>query len=171
MLERIRQRVEARRAAGEYPPGLEYDLDRHYRSLRDQRRLPTVTVDELRAGLHAVEAASRFDLGQVPDDSRVPGGAALHRAVGRAVQRQLAGVVDQLRGYTEAVQASLGLLVDAADDPPRHVHADLAGQLAAIEERLAAIERRLALEPDPYLELVGRVNALERRAGASPDPG
>ena len=134
----LRARVERRRAAGEYPPGLEEDLDRHFQRIVAHRATPD----------HGVLQARVEELGQlsftreaIPADSSLPGGAALHGLIAKAVARQTEGVLEQVRQLADATRAALEAVLASLEDPYGHVHADLVGQLDAVLERLAAFER------------------------------
>ena len=167
LLTELRHRVEQRRRAGEYPDGLEGDLDRHFRRIQGMQG-GHVTSEQLAEAVETVRAASHFDRGRIEGESRIPGGELAHRAVSKAVGRQIDGVLEQLREYSDTVRDALALLTDAVDDPPRHVHPDLLGILYALDEQLAAIERRLVLDDDPYQALVARLDDLESRLEARP---
>jgi hypothetical protein len=140
----LRAEADARRARGEYPPGLEEELSGHLERITHQAGRP-LAVHQLRAGLARVAEAGRLRWPAAEVASRVPGGAAVHSAVARLVGRQVGGLVEQLRTYVGALDQELSALVDAVEEPATHLHADLAERLDALEDRLAAIERALSL--------------------------
>ena len=84
LLERLRARVEERRASGAYPPGLEHDLDVHFRHIVEHR--PVRNLDALHKAMAAFEEGLRFDVAMIPTGSRVPGGQVLHQAAAPADQ-------------------------------------------------------------------------------------
>lgn len=159
VIAQLRARVEQRRLAGDYPPGLEEDLDRHFRRIAAHRGHPDhlllkERVDRL--------AAVTIDRGAIGLDSGLPGGTALHRLVAKAVARQTEGVLEQVRQFADAVRSSFDAVLAALEDPYGHVHADLVDQLDAVLERLAGFERA----PDDRSAVVGdlrrRIEQLER---------
>ena len=95
----LRARVEERRRAGEYPPGLEQELDAHFQrivSLRGGR-------STFRERLDAVdETTDAFAADAIPLRSRVPGGSFLHRIVAKVVRRQTEGVIAQVQATRAA---------------------------------------------------------------------
>jgi SAM-dependent methyltransferase len=147
LIAELRERVEQRRAAGEYPPGLEEDLERHFRKIL-AHRIASRPVTDLRGPLGAVHAAAAFDPGRIPTQSNLPGGRALHQTVGKAVGRQTAGILGQVSHFAQPVTALLAALVDAVEELGRRLDVDVAGHLDAIYERQAGQERAAALAGD-----------------------
>src|SRR5947208_15527838 len=92
LVEQLRARVEARRQSGEYPPGLEQDLDAHFRHVVAARRGQST----LRGHLDALRDASAFAAERITTASRVRAGAMYHRLIARAVRRQTQGVLAQV---------------------------------------------------------------------------
>ena len=138
LLERLRARVEERRRSGAYPPGLEHDLDVHFRHIVEHR--PVRDLDALMKAMATFERSLVFDTDLIATTSRLPGGETLHRSVAKLISRQTAGIVQQLRDFAEAVRVILWTMVSTMDDPT-HVHADLTAQIDAILDRLAYYER------------------------------
>lgn len=101
LIQRLRERVEERRASGEYPDGLEDDIDRHYREvvargMQDPlRRLHTAVAE--------AERTAELRADAIPADSDLPGGRLLHRIVARLVGRQVEGVLMQVRDHARSV--------------------------------------------------------------------
>jgi len=139
LIESLRDRIAERRESGEYPPGLEEDLEHHFQRIVAHRSDPP--VDRLGPGLSRLDAVPGFSSSRIASSSQVPGGAALHRTVGRVVARQTEGVLQQLQEFADAVRALLHDLVVAVHDPSTHLHVDLLSQVDAVVERLAAYER------------------------------
>jgi SAM-dependent methyltransferase len=113
LLATLRERVEARRRGGVYPPGLEHELDAHFAHLAGDARPPNTALllDELDVARSELEGYS-FARDRISPDSRLPGGMAAHRAVGKAVGRQIDGVLHQAQEQARLVARTLGLLVD-----------------------------------------------------------
>lgn len=136
----LRARVEERRQAGHYPPGLEEDLSAHFRRLLDRRAESPREVD-LRGPLGRVQEALPLHRGRIPVESEFPGGSALHRAVGRVVGRQTQGILEQVQSFAQPVREALEALTTALEDLARELREDIAHQLDAVLERQAAQER------------------------------
>ena len=138
----LRERVEARRRSGEYPPGLEDDLGRHVRIILGHRRDERPPPD-LRSALERASAALPGGPVRPRTDSKVPGGAAVHATVNRVVSRHSQAVSQQLAGFGDPVLAALSALVEAVEQLTREVRVEVASHLEAIYERQAAQERAM----------------------------
>jgi O-antigen chain-terminating methyltransferase len=140
----LRTKVEQRRRAGEYPPGLEEDLASHFRRLLSRRSEAPRPVD-LRGPMTRVEEALPLRADRIPIASQVPAGAALHKVVAKLVGRQTQGILEQVQEFAEPVRQALEALTTAVDDLTREVREDLSGQVSAVLDRQAAQERAEAL--------------------------
>lgn len=155
----LRRTVDERRRAGDYPPGLEDELDAHLRRILAHRA--SVEPYAFRQRLGELIEASRFDVARISLESESAASAALHRAVARLVGRQTQGVLEQVQAFADAVRAALETLQRSLEDPHDHVHADLVGQLDAVLERLASYERAPADAAPVVADLLRRVEELE----------
>lgn len=161
LLADLRATVAERRARGEFPEGLEEELDQHFRRIAAARRVPT-SLDPLRAQIDALLAASRFSAARIPTDSAAPGGAALHRSLSRLFARQAEGILQQVQEFADRTREALSGLVDLLGDANTHVHEELAGLVDAHTEILSARER-FPSEPAGRLDdLTRRLERLER---------
>ena len=140
MIAQLRERVERRRQAGEYPEGLEEDLDRHFRRILAHRATPE--HGQLQARVRELSELS-FTSAAIGTDSGMPGGAVLHGLVAKAVARQTEGILQQVRQLADATTRALEAVVASLEDPYGHVHADLVDQLDAVLDRLAKFEKTL----------------------------
>lgn len=100
LIRELRARVEERRAGGEYPDGLERDLDRHFREV--VARGVHDPVRRFHTALAEAERTAEMRAEAIPADSEVPGGRLVHRAVARLVGRQVEGVLMQAREHARA---------------------------------------------------------------------
>lgn len=128
-----------RRARGDYPPGLEAELDEHYR-LVSGRSSGSATD-----ALSAIDAFTNRPPLVVPTDidtsSSMPGGTRVHRVVGGTVTRHQAALITELNEMLAALNATLRAIA-ATLDPWARIEAEIAGRLDAIEGRLADLQRR-----------------------------
>ncbi|MGH9181811.1 MAG: methionine biosynthesis protein MetW, partial [Acidimicrobiales bacterium] len=139
LVEQLRDRVEQRRRQGAYPPGLEADLDDHFRRIVAHRVQPG--LDELKQRLGRLDLHMGFDPARIASSSQVVGGTAVHRGVSKLVARQTSGVLQQVMEFADAVRDVLRSAVAALEDPDSHVHAELVGQIDHVLERMAHYER------------------------------
>jgi SAM-dependent methyltransferase len=162
LLEQLRHRVEERRNQGDYPAGLEDDRDSHFRRIASQR---IGDIEAVQVSLLHLESTLAFNAARIPIASDQPGGELAHKALRKAFGRQTQGVFDQVRVFAEAVRDALQALVAVLETPGTHEHADLAGRLDTVLERLAQLERApgagAGADRAATADLVARIERLE----------
>src|SRR6185503_2671081 len=122
LLAQLRERVEERRRRGDYPPGLEQDLESHFRRIVSHGGAQA--LESVRSSLQSMETRMSFTRGRIPPESRYPGGSLVHRSVARLVSRQTQGVLDQVGAFALVVRETFESLLDVLETPSTHVHAD-----------------------------------------------
>ena len=160
LLDELRATVEERRADGSYPPGLEEDLEAHFRRIVTHRVVQD--LGRLDEQIEALMALPGVSADRIPATSDRPGGAALHRAVGRVLARQAQGILEQVEELSRALKAVVEELARLIRLPNTHLHPDLLGQVDALQERLTALERQPATTPLGVADLGRRIERLER---------
>src|SRR5437763_1545788 len=95
LVARLRAKVEQRRQQGVYPPGLEDELDQHFRRIAAHRVIPDFSAVE--QALAAMEAKATFSVGRIATASGVPGGQLVHRLLAKALRRQTEGILAQVQ--------------------------------------------------------------------------
>jgi hypothetical protein len=143
LITQLRARVDARRQAGAYPPGLEEEMSAHFQRILNQRREPTPLPD-IAAPVRRSAKALPLQVSRIPLTSGFPAGEILHRSIAKVVSRQTQGVMQQVQGFAEPVQSALEALTIAVEELSRAVYSDIAQSLDALYERQAACERLLA---------------------------
>ena len=159
LIDELRARVVERRNSGFYPPGLEEELDAHFKRIVAHRRM--TDMRSLRGTLAALEIRGMFSPDRIPLSTSIPGGQRIHQAVSKVVSRQTQGILEQVQDFGDTVREALETIADALEDPYGHVHADIVGQLDAVWERLAAFERGPVDDATAVADLRRRVEALE----------
>lgn len=161
LLEELQQRVNRRRAAGEYPEGLEESLDGHFQRIAE--RIPSrYDQSRLRAALGKLEADMGFTPARISAESGVPGGSAMHRAVAKAVSRQTQGILEQTQVFADAVRDTLKEIIAAIEHPHGHEHSEMLGQVDALFDRLGALERSPSDSAAAVADLRVRIESLEQ---------
>jgi SAM-dependent methyltransferase len=140
LVDELRHRIEQRRREGFYPDRLEQDLEAHFQRIAAHRPAP-YDYSELHRRLAGLDHAMGFSPAHIPYDSGLPGGAALHRVVGKAVSRQTAGILEQMITFGNAVRDLFRELLVALEHPNAHVHSELLGQVDALMERIGELDR------------------------------
>ena len=147
ILAQLQAKVEERRRAGFYPPGLEEDMTTHTRRMLHHHSTVRPQAD-LRAHVREVETALPFDAERISAVSGLPAGELIHRAVAKVVSRQTSGALAEVEGFARPVRDALAAIVDALEGFMESVR----GDLDALYDRQAAHERALAaatgLPPD-----------------------
>jgi 2-polyprenyl-3-methyl-5-hydroxy-6-metoxy-1,4-benzoquinol methylase len=146
LLKTLRDRVELRRRNGDYPPGLEAELDRHFeRIMGDRPPTPSFLLAELDQSL---DDLSHFEYRRdsISTESRLPGGSALHRGVAKSVARQIQGVLEQAQDQSHRVVRTIALmakttnmLAEAYDTRVIQQLDDLQIQLAEDQDKMQAL--------------------------------
>jgi SAM-dependent methyltransferase len=161
LLETLRSRVRDRREAGDYPSGLEVNLEAHFQRIVGTRA--GSDRSEFRAKLDRLAAFSSFSPDRIQMWSKVPGGSSIHRGVGKVTGRQTQGVLDQVQQFANALRDVLDELADTASDDHDHSHPDLVGMVDVLVERWASYERAPIESAAGMADLHRRVEALEAR--------
>lgn len=135
----VAEQVAIGRSDGTYPAGLESDLDAHWR--RVAARPDEVPRHRLHRAFDDYVDGAAFSVPAPPPSSGAPGGAAIHKIVGKTVSRHMSDLVLQLDDFARSVQEMFASIIAVLDDVPAHVHTDLIGQLEAMEGQLAELGR------------------------------
>ena len=152
----LRQRVDQRRASGEYPPGLEAQLETGFAVVMDQVRVHQGGTAELLALASVVrDREPAIDVGARAGASRLPLGSVLHRAIGRSATRQISPVADGLRMLRIDV-------ADALDEVRRLIETQRGADERVLNDVIGGVVDRLSVIDG----LAAAVEQLERRVGA-----
>jgi O-antigen chain-terminating methyltransferase len=146
LLATLRDRVERRRLDGAYPPGLEADLQEHFRGLTgDRPPSPAFLLNELDQALEAV-STYHFHRRELNTSSRIPGGSMVHRAFAKGVGREMQSVLDQVQEQSQRVARAVALVVrttnmlaDVYDKRVLQQLDDLQAQLAEEQDRMQRV--------------------------------
>jgi hypothetical protein len=162
-LSRIQARISERREAGDYPVGLEDELDRHYRQVSDTLHGTSPALRSATAAVQRVATTGGFASERISYDSRFPVGSVAHRAVGKVTIRQTHGVLQQMQEFSAATRDALEACLAALRENAVHTHPELERRVAYVVDKLASFEAA----KDELLVLETRVAALEARLAAS----
>ncbi len=153
----LRERIADRRAAGDYPIGLEQQLESEFQGMLRAIDRHEIDTEKLGALVQSVIVAAHEMRLDAATDSRVPGGSTAHYATARVVSRHITPLAESVR--------DLGVSVaEALDEVRRLVQAQSAADerqlldvLAGVMDRLAVIDHLVELTTD----LERRVTQLE----------
>ena len=153
----LRQQVAERRLAGDYPVGLEQQLESEFQGMMraiDRNEIGTETLGALVQSVIAAAHEMRID---AATDSRVPGGSTAHHAAGRVVNRHITPLAESVRDLGVSVADALGevrWLVQAQSAADERQLLDV---LSGVMDRLAVIDHLV----EPTTDLERRVTQLE----------
>ena len=148
-----------------YPAGLEETLDQHFERLIGERPRPSPA--EVHAELAgAVKDLVDFDYSRARIEltSGLPGGRFAHRAIGKAVSRQIDGVLQQSREHSAKVLRILSLLEEVTDSIGHEFDTKVLQQLDDLQVRVAE-QARLIRHLEQTLQ-----DTRERLPGALVEP-
>jgi 2-polyprenyl-3-methyl-5-hydroxy-6-metoxy-1,4-benzoquinol methylase len=133
----LKARIEKRRDASEYPDDIEATLDEHFDRLVGVRpRSSPALHDELQAALRELNQVA-FSRARIDPASRLPGGRIVHRAMSRALSRQLDGVLSQIEQQNWLVTHAIALLGEIASTIGNEFDTKVLQQLDDLQVRLA----------------------------------
>ena len=149
LLANIREQVRLRRLNGDYPPGLEEELEAEFRGIVNQERRDWSGVRRrLEERVDAVHRAFGEVNGLGPTQSRIPGGSLLHRLVRKTVARQTTSLAFQVRHASAELVELVSLIAElqmSQEDADRRLVAHLS---KSVLDRLAVVDHLAILVRD-----------------------
>jgi hypothetical protein len=110
----LEQRVARRRSDGAYPPGLEDELDAHWRRIAHRPR--AMRLDTPNEAFERYVERAAFHVPTPEFTSGMPGGTKIHEIVSKTVVRHTQDLVLQLDEFARLVQDVLASVLIAFDD-------------------------------------------------------
>lgn len=155
IVERLSRQVAERRRNGDYPLGLEAELEAEFDGVLAAMRRHELSTESLME--RVTRLRSRVDeIGTATaTTSKVPGGAIIHKTVGRIVARQTNGLAAGSRLAGHETASALAEVVRLFDAQRQADERQLVEVVAAVIDRLAVID-----------QLISSVNQIERRLDA-----
>lgn len=163
ILDELNQQIADRRLAGDYPVGLEQQLETEFQAMMKAVARNEIDTSELERRIADVDTATHSVAVGADASSRVPGGGAVHSGVARLTQRQTGPIAESVRGFGHTVVAALTetqRLIDAQRTADERQFQDV---LSGVLDRLAVLDHLTEIARD----LEDRVAALERSATES----
>jgi hypothetical protein len=160
ILESLTARIAERRAAGDYPEGLEQQLESEFAGMLraiERHEIDTDRLDEL---VVATGDSNREIHSEVATTSRVPGGALIHELTGRFVRRHTDNLAATVRTFGFTVQDALHETRRLFDAQRSADERQLLDALSGVLDRLAVLDHLVEIARD----LESRVSALESRS-------
>ncbi len=111
IMKEIQARVAERRAAGDYPIGLEAELEAEFDAILEMTHRGQDRIEVLEQHITNLEEAIKKISGRTPVRSRVPGGRLIHRTLAALTRRQVVGLSAQVKAADQEVLATLRTIV------------------------------------------------------------
>jgi hypothetical protein len=149
--------VNARRQAGDYPPGLEEQLEAEFVEIMRSIHRDEIDTSQLAEYIEAVHVATHQVRADALTDSRVFGGAAVHAATSRLVRRHTRPLADSIRSLGSEITDSLREVHRLFDEQRQADERQLNEVVASLIDRLAVLDHLV----DAVVDIERRLAQLE----------
>jgi len=156
----LKQRVEDRRQSGDYPVGLEEQLEAEFKIIMAAVRRDEVDTSELGRRVKAVEHSTAALRSAAETNSRLPAGSAVHRLVARLVRRHTSALEVSTRALGIDVASALHEVHHMIDVQREADERQIHDILGSVMDRIAVVDHLAA----SVLRLEARVQELETTA-------
>jgi ubiquinone biosynthesis protein UbiJ len=157
----LQERVDARRLAGDYPIGMELQLESEFEGMMraiDRHEIDTGALARL---VQAVVVAAHDMKLDAEADSRVPGGSSVHLTIGRVVKRQINPLAESVRDLGMSVAEALGEMRRLFEAQSSADERQLLDAISGVLDRLAVIDHLVQIT----IDLEQRIVRLESERG------
>jgi len=156
----LQNRVESRRQSGDYPLGLEEQLEAEFAIIMAAVRRDEVNTAELGRRLAGVERSAQAIRAGGETSSSVPGGSLIHKVAGRLVGRHTGQLAEAVRSLGGEISGSLHEIHHLIDLQQRADERQLHDVVGSLMDRVAVIDH----VADAIARLEARVKTLEETA-------
>lgn len=157
LIDELKDRVAVRRANGDYPVGLEEQLESEFKVIMAAVHRDEVNTSELGRRVVQVESAIAGIRSMGAVESRVPGGSALHSTTARLMSRHTGTMADSVRSLGVDVARALHEIHHLFDLSRQADERQLDEVVGSVLDRLAVLDH----VADALVLLEQRVAALE----------
>lgn len=158
IVSQLESRVADRRAAGDYPPGLEQQLEAHFAQMLRSLHHTQLATERLAGEIDRVGQVISTLGADVGMSSRLPGGAIVHGATASLVRRHTQHVVGQVGALGSAIHVALNEVRAVLEKQQLSDDRETTAILSSVMDRLAVVDHLAELVTD----LEERVRRLER---------
>lgn len=160
VVDELRRCVDDRRREGLYPEGLEAQLEAEFTHMMRAIHRDEIDTSRLAHLAHAAAGAVHGIDASFDASSRIPGGASVHAATARLVQRHTGDLASSVRAFASVVS-------EALDESRRLIEAQRAADERQLLDVMSSVVDRLAVL-DHIVEIVRdldeRMMELESRS-------
>lgn len=156
----LQERVSQRRIAGDYPVGLEAELEAEFDAILEMTHRGQDRVESMRGLLENYSTQVKRISGFTPVKSRIPAGRLFHKVTERMSRRQVRGLAGQTRQAHELTERLLKDIVEQFE-VQRLSDERLMNKMAnSVLDRVVVIDQLATL----VVELERRIQVLEARS-------
>ena len=140
LITELQKRVRVRRAAGDYPVGLEAQLQEEFRNVLETTHRSHRSINHLETQMQMVRESIMHIQGVGGVGSRVPAGSFFHRVIRRLVRRHVSQLAKETRNSLERITSVLEefetLIKEQQSNDKRLLNQTLSGVL----DKLAVVD-------------------------------
>ena len=107
LITELQKRVRERRAAGDYPAGLEAQLQEEFKNVLETTHRGHRSINHLEARMHMVRESITQIKGVAGVKSRIPAGSLFHRVIRRLVRRHVSQLANETRIAMKRIESVL----------------------------------------------------------------
>lgn len=155
IVEQLSRKVAMRRQNGDYPFGLEAELEAEFDGVLAAMRRRELSTVELWKRVDSMRSSVDQISGTTATSSSIPGGALAHKATGRLVGRHTNGLAASVRSAGHEAVAALVEVISLLESQQSADDRQLTEVVAAVIDRLAVVD-----------QMVSAINEIERRLDA-----
>ena len=137
----LQKRVRERRAAGDYPLGLEAQLQEEFKNILETTHRGHRSINHLESRMHMVRESITRIQGVAGVKSRIPAGSLFHRVIRRLVRRHVSQLANETRFAMKRIESVLQefetLIKQQQSNDERLLNQTLSGVL----DKLAVVDK------------------------------
>ena len=107
LITELQKRVRERRAAGDYPAGLEAQLQEEFKNILETTHRGHRSINHLESRMHMVRESITRIQGVAGVKSRIPAGSLFHRVIRRLVRRHVSQLANETRIAMKRIESVL----------------------------------------------------------------
>jgi hypothetical protein len=160
ILAQLKASIAARRLSGDYPEGLEQQLEAEFDAMMRAINRDEINTEQLAALVDAVTTAVHGVGTEVGTGSRMPGGAVVHKTAAHVVQRHTGPLAESVRTLGSTVADALRETLHILEAQRSADERQLLDAISGVLDRLAVIDHLVEIARDLESRVVMLENSL-----------
>lgn len=152
----VQARVQRKRQSGDYPVGLEEQLEAEFRAILEVTHRGTHDLSHLHKSLSDLQSMVHQIRTTGDSSSRLPGGSLVHRLFRRLLRRHSTALTQDIQRVFRQVDGVLNELYKALEAQSRHDERLLNDVLGGVLDRLAVIDSLALTLPEIERKLLSQ---------------